>query len=125
MTISVSKGLIVRLKSGGPTMTVADYDSHKVECVWFDGTTKKSANFDRESLEEASQTESGLSASGAYSYCKGCGALPNTSDSCPVYQLGHHSFVRSGHSPVCKYCGKVPGPASPCPNIQGGTHVWT
>jgi uncharacterized protein YodC (DUF2158 family) len=59
MTISVSKGDVVRLKSGGPPMTVVTYDYNKVECAWFDGTTMKSGTFARESLEEASQVVAG------------------------------------------------------------------
>lgn len=39
----IKRGYVVRLKSGGPEMTVEDtyleYHGFKARCVWFEGTT--------------------------------------------------------------------------------------
>jgi uncharacterized protein YodC (DUF2158 family) len=52
----IKKGDTVKLKSGGPTMTVHDVKDVKDEkianCVWFDGSTPKRENFDLVTLEK-------------------------------------------------------------------------
>lgn len=52
-----SRGDIVQLKSGGPVMTVADYDHKDVECIWFCGATKMSERFPANSLKNAEEAE--------------------------------------------------------------------
>ena len=54
----IKKGDIVKLKSGGPVMTVEDIkDGKYATCVWFDvtttGTTFKRADFDLITLMKA------------------------------------------------------------------------
>jgi uncharacterized protein YodC (DUF2158 family) len=53
-------GDVVRLKSGGPTMTIKgftwnrttdDYYTNKVDCTWFDDKELKDASFDIIQLE--------------------------------------------------------------------------
>jgi len=46
-------GALVKLKSGGPTMTVEGYYLGWVRCSWFNGTTKKEADFDLATLVPA------------------------------------------------------------------------
>ncbi len=47
-------GEIVRLKSGGPDMTIADRDIGLVHCRWFDsGNEARDAWFETETLEFA------------------------------------------------------------------------
>jgi uncharacterized protein YodC (DUF2158 family) len=54
MTLSV--GDTVRLKSGGPLMTVDDLDvDEQVICTWFEGTTKKNGRFRIATLEPVTQ----------------------------------------------------------------------
>jgi uncharacterized protein YodC (DUF2158 family) len=52
----IKKGDTVKLKSGGPTMTVNDIkdakDGKYASCVWFDGSTSKRENFDLVTLEK-------------------------------------------------------------------------
>ena len=53
----IKKGDIVRLKSGGPAMTVQEvgdygYISDGARCVWFDGKTRLQEVFDRATLEK-------------------------------------------------------------------------
>ena len=62
MSDEIKKGDVVRLKSGGPDMTVqniADYSNYGIEdganCVWFDGKTKKQEVFDRLTLVQVDQ----------------------------------------------------------------------
>lgn len=48
------KGDVVRLKSGGPRMTVSDVDSYgqgEVLCTWFDGGRRTQEPFDVETIE--------------------------------------------------------------------------
>lgn len=53
-------GEVVRLKSGGPSMTVGGYDSvGMVICRWFDGKAPMSDTFDEDSLERG-QPETGV-----------------------------------------------------------------
>lgn len=55
------KGDVVRLKSGGPTMTVEDtagYDDGKIRCAWFAKDEVKSSKFHPTSLV-AVDTEGG------------------------------------------------------------------
>ena len=105
-------------------MTVAEYDSSNVECVWFREATKVTGSFPRDSVEVIEEEGADGPSNGNYCYCKGCGALPNASTPCPVYQLGHHSFVRANRLPVCKGCGKAPGSGTRCNSYQGGAHYW-
>lgn len=59
--MSIKKGDVVRLKSGGPAMTVSDYpvkdvdkkvNVGKVECTWFkEGRQLTHALFEEETLE--------------------------------------------------------------------------
>ena len=45
-------GDVVRLRSGGPTMTVSRSDEPRgVCCVWFEGEARAEAAFDAESLQ--------------------------------------------------------------------------
>lgn len=50
-------GDVVRLKSGGPKMTVhgEKHRSSQVICVWFDGTERKSGSFSPKTLKKADQ----------------------------------------------------------------------
>ena len=45
-------GEIVQLKSGGPKMTVHDYDDYSgtIQCVWFAGAKKENGHFKPEAL---------------------------------------------------------------------------
>ena len=45
MAESFNVGDVVQLKSGGPSMTVAEVDGTDIWCVWFDKTDQKGANF--------------------------------------------------------------------------------
>lgn len=49
-----NKGDIVRLKSGGPDMTVdgTNQENEIVNCKWFDGSELKQSSFNRSSLEK-------------------------------------------------------------------------
>jgi len=42
----------VKLKSGGPTMTVSEINFSDVSCQWFDGSKVMSATFTNEVLEK-------------------------------------------------------------------------
>ena len=44
-------GDVVKLKSGGPRMTVEGYEDDLVICVWFEGTERKSATFKEATLQ--------------------------------------------------------------------------
>ena len=53
-----NKGDTVRLKSGGPLMTVTDLGNYApkgpengVKCVWFDGKRREEALFDSDALK--------------------------------------------------------------------------
>ncbi|MBU4564049.1 MAG: YodC family protein [Desulfarculus sp.] len=50
---TVKEGDVVRLKSGGPQMTVkfVDREFHSVVCQWFEGHKLAEGNFSPESLE--------------------------------------------------------------------------
>jgi uncharacterized protein YodC (DUF2158 family) len=55
------KGDVVRLKSGGPKMTIDNVDNYgtsnkpsiRAACIWFDGGEKKEGNFSPETIEIA------------------------------------------------------------------------
>jgi uncharacterized protein YodC (DUF2158 family) len=49
----IKKGQVVRLASGGPQMTVEDYDysSWSVDCVWFQDGAIKRASFNSKLLQ--------------------------------------------------------------------------
>ena len=48
-----SKGDVVMLKSGGPTMTVDGHtDDGRAICVWFEKTERKDGLFGEETLEK-------------------------------------------------------------------------
>lgn len=53
--MSFKEGEIVKLKSGGPDMTMdGDRGSDgRIKCVWFDGATLNSSHFHEESVEYA------------------------------------------------------------------------
>jgi uncharacterized protein YodC (DUF2158 family) len=57
-------GDVVKLKSGGPKMTVdfIDLDIEKVGCTWFEGNNNKQAAFNPASLELASDDLLGVAA---------------------------------------------------------------
>lgn len=44
-------GVTVRLKSGGPTMTINKIDGNEISCQWFDNKEIKGATFIKEVLE--------------------------------------------------------------------------
>jgi len=52
----VKVGDVVRLKSGGPAMTVDFIDGEQVTCVWFEKTKEKRATFSKGSLEPSQPT---------------------------------------------------------------------
>lgn len=54
MADGFEKGDVVRLKSGGPKMTVhgEKHRSSQLICVWFDGSERKYASFAPESLKK-------------------------------------------------------------------------
>ncbi len=56
--MSLKIGDKVRLKSGGPEMTVNQLDSvgMGVECVWFDGAKRSNAFFSESTLEPVAAT---------------------------------------------------------------------
>lgn len=49
-------GELVRLKSGGPLMTITEYDAlkdiNKVKCSWFEGTSRLTETFHRDELTD-------------------------------------------------------------------------
>lgn len=53
--MNLEKGNVVRLKSGGPDMTIDNIDlsplSDHVRCIWFSGHELRSGNFSSASLE--------------------------------------------------------------------------
>lgn len=50
-------GDIVKLKSGGPNMTVDNASSSRIQCVWFVDATRYRDNFDQGALEKVVPTE--------------------------------------------------------------------
>lgn len=55
-------GAVVRLKSGGPDMTVDRWAAHvtgvhngRLICVWFEGTERRSGEFAAEAVDVASR----------------------------------------------------------------------
>jgi uncharacterized protein YodC (DUF2158 family) len=52
-TSDFSLGDVVRLKSGGPAMTVQGFDQFTCSCVWFNGSILKEDSFLAEMLERA------------------------------------------------------------------------
>jgi uncharacterized protein YodC (DUF2158 family) len=54
-------GDLVLLKSGGPLMTVTDFNE-KIECSWFDGKKKQSGWFPAEALEIGTREEDATAA---------------------------------------------------------------
>jgi uncharacterized protein YodC (DUF2158 family) len=57
MATTLKIGDVVRLKSGGPQMTVDQLGTREgqeiVRCVWFEGTSKKTGTFPPVTLESA------------------------------------------------------------------------
>lgn len=51
----INEGDVVRLKSGGPRMTVDWVDTERgtITCSWFDGETRNQAEFGLKSVEVA------------------------------------------------------------------------
>lgn len=52
-------GDLVKLKSGGPTMTVQSVVDDRVYCQWFAGSKLDSGSFPRESLVRAEENDKG------------------------------------------------------------------
>jgi uncharacterized protein YodC (DUF2158 family) len=52
--IGIKIGWTVRLKSGGPVMTVTKVDREEVECSWFHDGELRQGKFNREALKDAS-----------------------------------------------------------------------
>lgn len=50
-------GDVVRLKSGGPNMTVDNAASSRIQCVWFIDATQYRDNFDQGALEKVAVAE--------------------------------------------------------------------
>jgi uncharacterized protein YodC (DUF2158 family) len=53
MMTDVPLGWMVRLKSGGQTMTVTKVESERVDCHWFVGNELRQGKFNREDLADA------------------------------------------------------------------------
>ncbi|WP_163832290.1 YodC family protein [Spartinivicinus ruber] len=51
-TTNLYAGSLVRLKSGGPVMTVINVNTSTVECRWFDGATPHKDVFPKSTLEQ-------------------------------------------------------------------------
>ncbi|WP_163833360.1 YodC family protein [Spartinivicinus ruber] len=51
-TTNLFTGSLVRLKSGGPVMTVINVNTSAVECRWFDGATPHKDIFPKSALEQ-------------------------------------------------------------------------
>lgn len=54
MATKFNVGDLVQLKSGGPSMTIAEFvgnDDKKARCVWFKGASKEMAVFELEILQ--------------------------------------------------------------------------
>jgi uncharacterized protein YodC (DUF2158 family) len=52
--MELKPGMIVRIKSGGPSMTVKFHNQqHSWTCTWFDGAEVKEYGFSAEQLEES------------------------------------------------------------------------
>jgi uncharacterized protein YodC (DUF2158 family) len=52
--MSLKKGDVVRLKSGGPKMVISDLDAYgSAYCQWFDGAKDAGKTFAVETLEPA------------------------------------------------------------------------
>lgn len=51
--MSFSEGDIVRVKSGGPAMTIQWVDGKSAFCIWYDGNTHQEASIALSALEEA------------------------------------------------------------------------
>lgn len=52
--MALNVGDKVKLKSGGPKMTVTQvYPEGRVECTWFDGGTVQTANLPENALEDS------------------------------------------------------------------------
>jgi uncharacterized protein YodC (DUF2158 family) len=49
--MSIKKGDVVQLKSGGPPMTVESTGGDSVWCVWFDGTKPMGKGFAEHTLK--------------------------------------------------------------------------
>lgn len=54
----IHKGMLVRLKSGGPSMTVRAISASQAYCEWFTETDRRQGTFDFSSLEVMSSAES-------------------------------------------------------------------
>jgi uncharacterized protein YodC (DUF2158 family) len=61
MTTEFKPGDIVRLKSGGPDMTVSSIDPHKkyLHCEWFAGKKREFGQFSFVVIEAVSRADSG------------------------------------------------------------------
>jgi uncharacterized protein YodC (DUF2158 family) len=54
-------GDIVKLKSGGPNMTVDNASSSRIICTWFEGLILHTAEFDQGALEKVTAKDPDLS----------------------------------------------------------------
>jgi uncharacterized protein YodC (DUF2158 family) len=52
MIVSFKMGDVVRLKSGGPKMTVYGVEGSRVYCVWFEGSKKIEDTFEMDTLKD-------------------------------------------------------------------------
>jgi Uncharacterized small protein len=57
MADRLEKGDLVKLKSGGPRMTVDNIAQSGVYCTWFDATGRQEACFSSEALKKVEEEE--------------------------------------------------------------------
>jgi uncharacterized protein YodC (DUF2158 family) len=64
-TIDLEKGMLVRLKSGGPTMTVRAVSGTQAYCEWFTEADRRQGTFEVSTLDivNAAQSSEGGAAS--------------------------------------------------------------
>jgi uncharacterized protein YodC (DUF2158 family) len=55
-------GDVVKLKSGGPEMTIQELDAVNgmVDCIWFDGKTQRRDEFSMETVQKAGPRVTGV-----------------------------------------------------------------
>lgn len=55
----IEKGMVVRLKSGGPEMTVRAVSSNQAYCEWFTESDRRQGTFDFSSLVQVRAADAG------------------------------------------------------------------